>query len=365
MEQMMIPDVLQMRSGTRVGGAEAWGARRAEILELFTREVYGRIPFVDRGIRAETVSAIDCIYNGMVNRSKQLITAMTDRGEYSFPVWTYMPAKGERNCPVFVYCMLHGQAEQYDLDGEEHMSVVPVEEIAARGYATVIYRVTDIAPDAYDGFRSGVFAALDGDRGPDSWGTIAAWAWAGSRVMDYISLEKERFDPGRASIIGHSRGGKTALWCGASDTRFRLVISNNSGCTGAAISRGKRGEDIAAINRQFPHWFCENYKKYNGQEERLPVDQHMLLAAVAPRLLYVTSASEDLWADPDKELESCRLASAVYRLYGEKGLEAPEEIELNRQYGDGNIAYHRRAGEHKLTEFDWKLFMDYADKKFK
>ena len=361
---IVIPDVLQMQEGSCVSEAEKWNARREEILELFTREVYGRIPFQNQGVKVERAPEDDYIYNGMVKRRKQILTATTDRGTFSFPVWTFLPAKGH-NFPVFVYCMLRGQAEQYDLDGEAHMSVVPVEEITARGYAVVIYRVTDIAPDSYDGFHSGVFAQLDGARRADSWGTIAAWAWAGSRVMDYICSDTACFDSARACIVGHSRGGKTALWCGACDTRFQLVISNNSGCTGAAISRGKQGEDIAAINRQFPHWFCENYKKYNGHEELLPVDQHMLLALIAPRLLYVTSASEDLWADPEKELESCRLASAVYRLFGETGLKAPEQIVLDRQYGEGKIAYHRRTGEHKLTEFDWKLFMDYADRKLK
>ena len=365
-EELRIPDVLELSDGTRVGGVGKWEKlRREEILELFTREVYGRVPFRTKCVKIEPHGAGKKIYNGTVIQQKSRITAIAEHGMFSFPVWQYYPSGVEQSFPVFVYCMLRTQAEQYDLDGEEHMSFVPVEEITARGYAVVIYRVTDIAPDEYDGFQSGVFAALDQPRGRDSWGTIAAWAWAGSRVMDYICSDTKCFDPSRACIVGHSRGGKTALWCGACDPRYSLVVSNNSGCTGAAISRGKQGEDIAAINTQFPHWFCENYKCYNGQEALLPVDQHMLLSLIAPRRLYVTSASEDLWADPEKEIESCRLASAVYRLYGEKGLKAPVKIELNKQYGDGCIAYHRREGAHRLTEFDWKLFMDYADRYIK
>lgn len=362
MEKRKIPDVLEMPDGTRAGGVGKWNVRRKQILELFEREVYGVVP--DRLDTTNIKSDYQRVgYDGKINCAKWTLTVKKGERSFSFPVWSYAPygSYGKR-LPTFVYCMLKNQAEQSDLDTDVHMDFVPVEQIAARGYAVLIYRVTDIAPDAYDGFQSGVFAAFDDEeRRPDSWATIAAWAWAGSRVMDCICSGIDVFDKTRACIIGHSRGGKTALWCGACDPRYSMVVSNNSGCTGAAISRGKQGETVEAINTQFPHWFCENYKKYGGKEEQLPVDQHMLLSLIAPRLLYVTSASEDLWADPESELLACHLASPVYRLYRKKGVKAPAKVELNRQYGEGSIAYHRREGVHKLTAFDWDLIMDYAD----
>jgi hypothetical protein len=154
------------------------------------------------------------------------------------------------------------------------------------------------------------------------------------------------------------------LWAGANDTRFKLVISNSSGCTGAAYTRGKRGEHIKDIN--VSDWFCENYHNYDDREEMLPVDQHMLLACIAPRPLYVKSDAEDEWADPEAERKSAQLASAAYELYGLKGLVMEDEtVVTNKKYHDGTIAYHMASGDHDMTRFDWHCYMDFADKHLK
>ena len=221
--------------------------------------------------------------------------------------------------------------------------------------------MSEVDPDRADGFGDGVRALFGKPpAAANAWGALSAWGWGASRIMDYLETEPA-IDATRVALIGHSRCGKAALWCGAEDPRFSYVISNNSGCSGAALARSKQGERIADITSHFPYWFCANYRQFSHHEERLPIDQHQLLGLIAPRLLYVASATQDDWADGKSEFDSCVRASPVYALFGKTGLQATTLPPPDQALLGGSIGYHMRSGKHDLAVSDWQHYMDFAD----
>ncbi len=358
-----LPDPLIVSDGKRVT-RETWPARRLEILELFREHVYGRAPVerpenISFKILEEDARDLD----GRATRRLVEISFDTPHaGRFSLPVQLYLPNRGARPFPAVVLLQFEGLTDR----------ATPL--VIDRGYALAIVDRRALAADDKAIFRDGIINAFSGKEplATDAWRAIAAWAWGASRVVDYLETEPG-IDAKRLGVAGHSRMGKTALWAAANDQRFAIALSNQSGCGGAALSRRIFGETVARINTVFPHWFCENFQRYNGRESELPVDQHMLLAIIAPRRVYVTSADEDLWADPRGEFLSCFHADPVYRLLGVPGLgeplterkgqrsrSSPQMPPVGQSIHGGHIGYHVRPGAHAFTDYDWKRFLDFA-----
>ena len=324
-----------------------WEQRRIEILELLAREEYGNSPKGAFNVTSEIVSYSEKDYAGKASSSQVKIKVNTDEGLFTFPIYQFVPNNVEKP-PVFLHIAFR------DNIPDEYM---PVEEILDNGFALVMFCYNDITLDKRDDFTSGVAKMYS--RKKYSWGKIAMWAWAASRVMDYLQTYT-RLDLDNVAVIGHSRLGKTALWCGANDTRFKYVFANDSGCSGDAITRGKTGEHIADITHHFDYWFCDEYKKYIGNEDALPFDQHFLVAAIAPRYVYCGAAIDDAWADPYSQFLSYYAASEVYESLGMKPLSCADKYpEAGDTFADGDIGYHLRSGSHYLSRYDWGKYMSF------
>lgn len=349
-----VPDVLTFENGTKAVTKEDWIERRKEIARLLCSEEYGFPPPAPLELTTETINEEKTFCAGTVTLSKVLLKLKMEQGEFSFPVYCSVPNNRSKRLPAFIHiCFRENIPDRY----------MPVEEICDNGFAVFSFYYNDIVPDRKDSLSEGLAGVIfQGEkRKPDDCGAIALWAWAASRVMDYVQT-LDAVDLSKVAVVGHSRLGKTALLAGGLDERFAYVISNDSGCSGAAITREKAGEHIVHITKSFPHWFCEHYARYADNEQKLPFDQHFLLALSAPRKVYVASATLDNWADPISEYLSCVAASSVYELLGIKGFVHPEQYPKGGEvFQEGNIAYHLRIGTHYFGRYDWHRYMEYIN----
>ena len=389
-----LPDPLQTSSGRQVTTAEQWRqTRQGELLELFRRHVYGRSP-QPTAVQGVVVSQTDQALDGKAVRREIDITVGEGSDAITLQMLVYTPRGITTPVPAFLGLNFQGNhtvdddpairipttwvRERNDGTTDNHRATEAgrgtaasrwqAEKIIGRGYGLATIYYGDIDPDFDDNFANGIhrqFAAWSAniDRG-ERWGSIAGWAYGLSRALDYLTTDPH-IDGTRVAVMGFSRLGKTSLWAGATDERFKLVISNNSGCGGAALSMRAYGETIGQINHAFPHWFCDNYTKFNEKERDLPVDQHELLALIAPRAVYVASAVEDRWADPKGEFLSTFHADRVFRLLGTNGLGGTsppaDQPHVDDPLKSGRIGYHVRSGKHDVTAFDWEQYLDFAD----
>ena len=327
------------------------GLCRQEImLETVLREEYGFMPPAPESVSWEEGEPE--YLPGGAEMTRVTIRTVVNGKPFAFPMIRTMPAKGE-NLPFFV--MVNFRPEVPD-------KYLPVEAIVQRGFAVLSVCYLDVTSDDGD-FSNGLAGVLypDGQRGEHDAGKIAMWAWAAQRVMDY-ALTLPRLDHAGGTVCGHSRLGKTALLAAATDTRFAYAYSNDSGCSGAALARGTKGETVKDICERFPYWFCESYRQYAGNEQAMAFDQHWLMACIAPRYLIVGSATEDAWADPASEFLGCCAASPMWNAFGLPGIVTEDDIPQTVQTRyDGCVGYHLRAGVHFFAEEDWQNLMQFVE----
>ena len=370
----VLPDPLICNDGQQVTTADEWEkVRRPEILEIFMSKVYGRTRTDKMDGKATCKQILFTFTNGKKTIDAILLLYIPNHVQGRVPVFVGYNFMGNQTTtlePSIYYSpglrFVHGKDSPVWTRGAQKNRWC-YDKILERGYAVATMCYHDIYPDRAE-LRDYSVASLfpdyiSGSKNHDEWEAIGVWAWGSSRIVDYLEREG-RIDMSKIAIMGHSRQGKAALWSGAQDSRFKVVISNDSGCGGAALSKRVYGENIARITTVLSHWFCPAFSQYAGNEENLPFDQHEMLALIAPRHLYVASAEGDLWADPKGEYLSAYYTNKVYELYKMKGLDSPVPPAVHQPIMN-DVGYHIRAGKHDVTDYDWERFMDFCDLHFK
>ena len=383
-----LPDPLVMLNGQRVTTREQWKRkRRPELKRLFEHYMYGYAPPAPAKLDTTVERENRQFFGGKATKREvtirfgpqgtppiHLLVVTPNRRSGPAPVFLGINFAGNhaavsdpsvRIPDVWMYPNYPGVVENRATEAGRgsQVDVWNVEGSIDRGYAVALFYNGDVDPDRPD-FTDGVhphyFKPGQTAPAPHDWGTVAAWAWGMQRCVDYLVTDRE-IDAPRIAAVGHSRNGKTALLAAALDERIALAIPHQAGCGGTAPSRGKIGESVARINTSFPHWFNDVFPQFNDQPERLPFDQHSLVALVAPRPVLFSNAADDTWANPAGQFEVLRAADTVYRFLGVEGLEAKEMPPLNRLV-DSRLGYFIRPGKHSMNRQDWEAFWDFADR---
>ncbi len=382
-----LTDLLTSTSGKKITTTADWETiRKPELLDLFSKEMYGVTPGEKINMKHRVVKTDKKALGGIATcKQVELVFSGNHQTRKALMV-LWIPNAVSSKVPVFVGYNFNGnQSVNPDpqllaspaislktsrlseaLPGADQRRL-PLELIINSGFGAATMYYYDIYPDDKSLVAKTVLPLFSDyektGENPDAWQAIGAWAWGLSRMADYLQSEKQ-VDAQKLIVIGHSRQGKAALWAGAQDKRFAMIVSNNSGCGGAALFNRKFGETASVINTTFPHWFNRNFRQYNNREDALPVDQHALIALMAPRPVYIASASNDLWADPKGELLSGYHANPVYALYGLTGLPDSTMPANNTPVQAGYIGYHKREGDHDMLAYDWEQYIKFAKKHF-
>jgi hypothetical protein len=351
-----LPDPLICNDGTKVTTVEQWeNQRRPELMELFASQEYGRTPEEKIDVTYETLSENPTFLDGKATARQVKFTFTNGRKSTDAVLLLILPNARTGKAPVVISYNYRGN----QLAGSDDSTG----EIIERGYGMATMSYQDIYPDK-PGMEEQSIVSLFASytvtgQSPDKWQALGAWAWGLSRIVDYLETQ-ERVDADKLIVMGHSRLGKATLWAGAQDKRFSIVISNNSGCGGAALSKHVSGETVGKITTSFPYWFCPSFSDYADKEAEMPFDQHELIALIAPRPVYIASAEDDKWGDPRGEYLAGYYAGPVYELYKLKGFDSDEQPAVNHPIMH-TTGYHIRSGGHAVTAYDWTRFLDFAD----
>lgn len=383
-----LPDPFTFNNGEKVKLVKEWESRRKEILETMTHEMYGVMPGKPKDIRFEVFDHDPKALGGKATR-KQVTVHIREKGkEVKFDLLIYIPNQAKHPVPAIIGLNFVGnQAVHTDpgiklttawvensrmfpcaVDGKAtdacrgvNASQWAVDSILSRGYALVTLYRGEIASDRKEhAFQTGVHPLYpELQQRDDNFSTMAAWAWALSRGMDYLETDRA-IDAKRAAVFGFSRLGKAALWAGATDRRFAAVLSNESGAGGGKQFRRGVGENISRLCTVFPHWYARSLCRYKDQDTMLPFDQHFVLALIAPRPVYLATAEGDKNADPAGEFATAVASDTVYRFLGTNGFPGAPFPALNSPVM-GQIGFHIRPGGHDVKMFDWIEFLNFSD----
>lgn len=389
-QQAEMPNALEMRDGTAITTADGWHTKRVpELKQLFSYYMYGEAPPPPKRVSAKVERINGKLFNGKATK-REITISFPPEGCPPIHLLLVTPNNVSGRAPVFVglnFCGNHtllddptvalptgwvrnNRGESKNNRATEQgrgsrIDVWAIEQTIDHGYAVATFYSGDVDPDKPD-FSDGVhphFYKQGQTRpGPHEWGTIAAWAWGIQRVVDYL-ITNDAIDSDRIAVVGHSRNGKTALLAGALDERIDLIIPHQAGCGGTSPSRSPVGEQLHQINRNFPHWFCDTFKEFNDQVDRLPIDQNCLIAMCAPRPVLLSNAQGDQWADPAGQFRALRAADPVYRLLGVGGVAASEMPPHGKLLGS-RLGYYIREGKHSMRPDDWRVFLAFANKHF-
>jgi hypothetical protein len=359
---LVLPDPFVSEKGLLIDNQEDWEKiRRPEIFNLFESEVYGMLPKDFDEISFEVVSEKTNPYPEIAELEEVNITVSRNGKSHTMRINLFLPKDKKTPAPIILLINYKPTYPDGKLVDEAFW---PVPELIKRGFATASFHAETVAPDLNEAYLNGIISTLYPEQigKADGMKAYGAWGWGAMRAMDYF-VQHPEIESKKSILVGHSRTGKAALWTSANDPRWAITYANESGCGGAAISRRKYGETVEAINTRFPYWFADNFRKYNGKEETLPVDQHMLPGLIAPRAIYYSSAKGDQWADPKGEFLGIRLGSRIYsQIYG-KEIQFPDEFEaVTTPIHQDAVGYHIREGQHDLTWTDWEIFLEFVKK---
>lgn len=357
-----LPDPFVSEKGKQIRSVEDWEKlRRPEIFRQFESEVYGQLSTDFDSISFNLVNEKKNPFPEVADLEEVDITVSRNGKSHTMRINFFLPKNQKGPFPVILLINYLAAYPDGKLVDEAFW---PVRELIHRGFATASFHAETVAPDDAKTYQNGIISSLYPEQieKPDGLKAFGAWGWAAMRAMDYFA-QHPRIDAKKSILVGHSRTGKTALWTSANDPRWAITYANESGCGGAALSKRKFGETVEAINTRFPHWFADNFRKYNGKEETLPIDQHLLPGLIAPRAVYYSSARGDQWADPKGEYLGIQLGSRVTtEIYGKKAVFEQSFEELNGPVHQESVGYHIREGKHDLTWEDWRMFLEFVKK---